>query len=250
MQKLILRQDDLSFRTREAYKILRSNIEFSGRGVRVITITSCTPNEGKSEVSFELGLSFAENNRRVLLIDADLRKSVMREHLLKGRVRYGLSNYLVGQCPIEECICETDRKNFDMILAGPVTPSPSELLGSETFDQLLQEARSRYDYVIIDSPPLGSVIDAAIVGQKSDGIALVLASGAISYRFAQRIVDQLVKAHCRILGCVLNKVDVDNRKGYYGKYYGRYYGSYYGSGDYYGQSGVQNTGSGKRNVRR
>lgn len=233
MQQLCLYHEDLSFRTREAYKTLRSNIEFSGKDVRTITVTSCTQNEGKSEITFELSRSFAQNNNRVLLIDADLRRSVMREHIRSGKVRYGLANYLVGQCSMEDTICVTDEKGFDIILAGPPTPTPSELLNSDAFTQLLAKAREQYDYVIIDSPPLGSVIDSAIIGKKCDGTILVLASGTISYRFAQTVQNQLIKAGCRILGCVLNKVDMDGKNGYYGKYYGRYYGKYYGK---YGES--------------
>lgn len=235
MQRIVLQDDNLSFRTREAYKTLRSNIEFSGKNIRTITITSCTPNEGKSEVSFELSRSFAQNGNKVLMIDADLRKSVMREHLKSGRVRFGLSNYLVGQCSMEEATCATDEQGLDMMLAGPVTPTPSELLNSDTFTELLATAREKYDYVIVDSPPLGSVIDSAIIGKKCDGTILVLSSGTISYRFAQNVQGQLQKAGCRILGCVLNKVDMDGKKGYYGKYYGNYYGKYYGK--YYGTYG-------------
>ena len=226
MQQLYLYNDDLSFRTREAYKTLRSNIEFSGKNIRTITVTSCTPNEGKSEVSFELSRSFAQNQNHVLMIDADLRKSTMREHIRSGKVRYGLSNYLVGQCSMEDAICRTDEEGFDIMLAGPATPTPSELLNSDTFTELLKKAKEQYDYVIVDSPPLGSVIDSAIIGKKCDGTILVLSSGTISYRFAQTVQNQLVRAGCRVLGCVLNKVDMDGKKGYYGKYYGKYYEKY------------------------
>ena len=105
MQVIQIRQDDLDFRTKEAYKSLRTNIEFSGDDVKVICITSCTPNEGKSTTSFELAHSFAQSGKRTLLIDADLRKSVMRERHKKGRVRLGLTNYLVGKAPLEETMC-------------------------------------------------------------------------------------------------------------------------------------------------
>lgn len=227
MQSVVLQDDNLSFRTKEAYKTLRSNIEFSGKDIRTVMVTSCTANEGKSEVSFELARSFAQNNNRVLMIDADLRKSVIQRHLKLGKVRFGLSNFLVGQCSMEEAICRTDDASFDMILAGPVTPTPSELLNSDTFTQLLAQAREDYDYVIVDSPPLGSVIDSAIIGKKCDGTILVISSGTISYRFVQSVLDQMLKAGCRVLGCVLNKVNLDSGKGYYGKYYEKYYGKYY-----------------------
>ena len=221
MQDIILRDDNLTYRSREAYRTLRSNIEFSGKDVRTIAITSCTPNEGKSEVSFELARSFAQNNKRVLLIDADMRKSVMTAILRSGKIRYGLSNYLIRQCSLDECVCRTDLDGFYMIFSGPATPTPSELLNSDAFRELLAVSREEYDYIIVDTPPLGSVIDSAIIGKLCDGVILVLASGAISYPFAQEVEEQLVRADCHILGTVLNKVSMDGRNGYYGKYYGR-----------------------------
>ena len=222
MQDILLRDDTLSFRTREAFKTLRSNVEFSGKDVHTIAITSCTPNEGKTEVSFELARSFAQNNKRAILIDADLRKSVMTEFMKSGKIRYGLSNYLIGQCELDECICRTNEEGFYMIFSGPTTPTPSELLGSDIFRQLLAVLRRQYDYVIVDTPPLGSVIDSAIIGKVCDGVILVLSSGNISYHFAQEVEDQLVKADCHILGTVLNKVSLGSGNGYYGKYYGKY----------------------------
>lgn len=235
MQNVTLRHVDLSFRTKEAYKTLRSNIEFCGSDIRVISVTSCIPNEGKSQVSFAIAQSFAEAGRKVLMVDADLRKSVMKEHLTRARVRYGLTNYLVGQCSLDECTCETDQSGMYMILAGPSTPTPSELLSGPKFQELVEESRKRYDYVIIDTPPIGSVIDGAVVGKQCDGTILNIGCAAVSYRFAQDVVDQLKVAGCRILGCVLNKVEM-NEGSSYGKYYGKYYMKYYGKycGKYYG----------------
>lgn len=161
----------------------------------------------------------------MLLLDADLRKSVMRQRHKRGKVRLGLSNYLVGKATFEEVLCKTDIRNFYMVFSGPVPPNPSELLGNSRFAKLIEEAKNSYDCVIIDTPPLGSVIDTAVVSKFCDGAVIVIASGEISYRFARRIKEQLVVANCRILGCVLNKVNMSG-KGYYGKYYGKYYGNY------------------------
>ena len=233
MQVTQIQPVEMAFRTREAYKTLRSNIEFSGDNIRAIAITSCTPNEGKSEVSFELSRSMAQNGSRVLLIDADLRKSALHRHFVGTKPRYGLSNYLIGKCSMEDAVCRTDKDGFYTMFSGPVTPTPSELLNSERFEALLKEGKELFDYLIIDTPPLGSVIDSAIIGTRCDGTVLVIASGEISYRFAQNVHAQLKQADCRVLGCVLNKVDLAGGKGYYGKYYGRYYGKYYGS--YYGE---------------
>ena len=237
MQRIEVRSEEQDFQTKEAFNTLRTNLEFSGNNVRVICITSCTPNEGKSSVSFEIAKSFAQNGKRTLLVDADLRKSVMRTRHKKGRVRLGLTNYLAGQAELEDSICATDIKDFFMVFAGPFPPNPSELLGNERFEQLVEKARKVFDMVIIDTPPLGSVIDTAVVSRQCDGAVMVIESGSISYRFARKVKEQLAVTGCRILGCVLNKVNLSG-KGYYGKYYGNYYGKYYGK--YYGNYGEEN----------
>jgi capsular exopolysaccharide synthesis family protein len=237
MQKIVLKEELLDFRTKEAYKALRTNLEFSSSDVKIVALTSCTPNEGKSEVSYNLSKAFAENGKRVLLVDADLRKSVMRKHHKSGKVRLGLSHLLIGKSSLAEVTCETDIPNFHMIFAGPVPPNPSELLSGKYYTKFIEEASKLYDFVIIDTPPLGSVIDSAIVAKQCDGVALVIASGEVSYRFVQKVINQLRVAECKILGCILNKVDMGRKGiyGFYGKYYGKYYGRYYGK--YYGNYG-------------
>ncbi|MGN1023862.1 MAG: CpsD/CapB family tyrosine-protein kinase, partial [Lachnospiraceae bacterium] len=176
MQKVIINDVDYNFRTKEAFKTLRSNIEFSGNNVRSISVTSCIPNEGKSEVAFELARSMAQNGSSVLLIDADIRKSVMQEHFKSGKVRYGLSNYLVGLCEMDDATCETNEEGFYIMFSGPVTPTPSELLGSEQFAELLHQSLEMYDYVVVDTPPIGSVVDGLIVGRQCNGTVLTVAS--------------------------------------------------------------------------
>ena len=225
MQNIELKEEELDFRSREAFKTLRTNIDFSGEDVKVICVTSCTPNEGKSNISFELAKSYAQMGKKVLLLDADLRKSVMRQRHKKGKVRLGLVNYLAGKAPFEDALCTTDVKNLRMVFSGPVPPNPSELLGNRRFQSMIEEARKEYDMVIIDTPPLGSVIDTAVVSKCCDGAIIVIASGTNSYHFVRKVKEQLDVAGCRILGCVLNKVDMSG-KGYYGKYYGQYYGNY------------------------
>ena len=229
MQTIELKQETQDFRTKEAFKTLRANVEFSGEDVHVICVTSCTPNEGKSSVSYEMARSFAQSGKKTILIDADLRKSVMRSRHKKGKVRYGLTNYLAGKAELDAAICETDAPNFHLLFAGPVPPNPSELLGGNRFQTMVRTARQKYDIVIIDTPPLGSVIDTAIVSKCCDGVIIIIESGAISYRFAKRVKEQLTLTGCKILGCVLNKVNMSG-KGYYGKYYGKYYGNY-GNGE-------------------
>lgn len=225
MQVIELKHNELDFRSREAFKMLRSNVEFSGEDIKVICITSCIQSEGKSSISFELAKSYAQMDKKVLLLDADFRKSVMRRFHKRGKVRLGLTNCLVGKAEFEDAICSTDVEGLHILFSGPVPPNPSELLSGKRFQDLLEKVREDYDMIIIDTPPLGSVIDAAIVAQYCDGALLIIASSAVSYRFARRIKEQLQMTGCPILGCVLNKVKL-NEKGYYGKYYGEYYQSY------------------------
>lgn len=228
MQQIELKKNELDYKSKEAYKTLRTNVEFSGDNIKVVAVTSCTPNEGKSSIAYELAASFAQNGKKVLLIDADLRKSVLIRKHFKGKVRYGLVHYLVGKYPFDDVCCETNIKNLYITFAGPVPPNPSELLGNQRFKTMLEEAKQEYDMVVVDTPPLGSVIDSAIVAKECDGVMLVIVSGEISYRFAQKVKEQLEKSECRILGCILNKVDMSKggKYGYYGKYYGKYYGNY------------------------
>ena len=220
----------LDFKSSEAYKILRTNIEFCGNDVKVIVITSCRPAEGKSSVSFNLAIAMAESGKKVVFIDADLRKSVIVGRYRVSKATEGLSNYLCGQRELDKVIYTASEKNLDFIFSGPVPPNPAELLGNDLFKDMIKALREEYDYVIIDTPPLGAVIDSAIIAKESDGSIIVVEANKVDYKFVQRVTEQLSKSNSRILGAILNKVDMST-KGYYGKYYGSYYGGYYG---YYG----------------
>ena len=233
---------ELDYRVNEAYKSLRTNVQFSGTDVQVIDFTSCTPNEGKSSVSFNLAVSFADSGKRVVMIDADMRKSVLAGRYKVGGVEAGLAHYLSGQKTLDEVCLKTDIEGMDIIFSGPFVPNPAELLESQNFHDLVQYCREHYEYVLIDTPPLGSVIDSAIVAKECDGAIIVIEADAVSYRFVQNVKNQLAKSDVKILGTVLNKVPMGNGKYGYGKYgkygYGKYgkYGEY---GDYgaYGHDG-------------
>lgn len=228
MQTIVFsKPENMDFHGKEAYKTLRTNIEFAGEDVKVISVTSCMPNEGKSSVTMNLALSLVEAGKSVLFVDADMRKSTLAGRYKIKNAKRGLSHYLSGQCSMDEVISITNVEKFHMVVSGPLPPNPSELLQSKRFKGFIEEMRKVYDYIVVDCPPIGSVVDGLIVGRISDGVAIVIASGAISYKFAQKIKKQLENAECRILGVVLNKVDLKGR-GYYGKYYGKYYyGEYY-----------------------
>ena len=201
----------------EAIKTLRTNIQFTGKNVKTIMFTSCFPNEGKSDVTFQLCQEIGNMGKRVLLIDADIRKSAyVSRYRIKQKVN-GLSQYLSGQLAKEFLIYQTNFLNVDIIFAGPMAPNPSELLEEPAFHELLTEIREYYDYIIIDTPPVGSVIDAAITAKESDGAVLVIESERVSYKVAQKVKEQMEKTGCKLLGVVLNKVNIEKNK-YYGKY--------------------------------
>ncbi len=211
----------------EAFKTLRANIEFYSDNVKVICITSVFPGDGKSTVSYHLARAFAETGKKTLLIDADLRKSVLRKMVWKsGDPGQGLSYYLSGRRKYEETICRTDLRTLDIVFAGQFPPNPSELLGGRQFAGMIEQAKKEYAVIIIDTPPMGSVIDAAVAAKVCDGSVLVIKDGAVSFRMAQRSKSQLEAAKTPILGCVLNEVDLSSNR-YYGRYYKTYYGNYY-----------------------
>ena len=225
MIEVTLKLNEEDYRSNEAYKSLRTNIEFAGPENRVLAFTSCTENEGKSSVSLMLAKSLTETGKKVLFIDADLRKSVLFGKQKKAQKIKGLSHLLSGQAELKEVVCNTEYEGLHIIFAGPVPPNPAELAGGKRFESLVEQAREQYDYVIVDTPPLGSVIDAVIIARVCDATVLIVAANTVGYKFAQKVKAQLEQAQCKILGVVLNKVDMKTDR-YYGRYYGKYYGEY------------------------
>lgn len=241
MTQIRLKEEQMDSRLSEAFKSLRTNIQFCGMDKKVIMLTSCIASEGKSSISLHLAMSLAELGKRTVLIDADLRKSVLVGRIAGGKEGYfGLSHYLTGMATAEDVVCATNIPGLHLVYAGPFPPNPAELLSGTLFQELVKTLRETYDYVIVDTAPLGTVIDAAVVARVCDGAVLVVEAGKINYTFAQETKEQLEKSGVPVLGVVLNKVDL-NKPGYgkYGKY-GKYYG--YGYGDYYGDDCGRNTG--------
>ena len=232
MEKIIFENlKQLDFKINEAFKRVRTNITFSGENIKAIALTSSAPNEGKTEVSFNIARSFAEDRKKVLYIDADIRKSVLLARYGVDKETKGLSHYLSGQAKLEEVIYDTNVDNLHTIFTGTKAPNPAELLGSEKFGRMIEKLKEDYDYIIIDCPPLGSVIDAVLVAKVCDGSILVVESDYMSYKVVQNVKKQLETGGCKILGAILNKVP-NSGKGYYG-YYKGYYGYYdsYGYGE-------------------
>lgn len=149
-----------------------------------------------------------------------------------GNVKLGLTSFLVGKEKIMDVLTETDMKNLFVIYAGYVPPNPSELLASNAFKSLIEAARKTFDLVIIDTPPIGSAIDGAVVAKQCDGAVVVIKQASISYKLAKSVKQQLDSIGVRVLGAVLNQVGAKST-GFYGSYYSKYYGSQYGS--YYGK---------------
>ena len=213
------------FFIQEAYKVLRSNIQFCGQNTRVIAITSCYENEGKTSISLYLGKSFAELDKKVLVVDADMRKSVILGRNTTSKNAKGLSELLTGLANIEECIYDTQYKNLNIIFAGQYPPNPVELLSSSNFSEFINEMREKYDYVIVDLPPLGVVIDAAVVAPQCDGVALVISNDTVKYSAAQDVIAQLKTSKSKILGVIKNNT-IGRKKAYYRRGYSRYYSRY------------------------
>lgn len=217
-----------SFLESESYKKLRTNVQFSGKEMKVIAITSSVPNEGKTEISFKLAWSLAETEKKTLYLDADLRNSTfLTKHDIHTELK-GLAHYLVGENSLDEVIVKTQNPYLDVMPAGAFPPNPSELLSQDAYKELISSLRGKYDYVIIDTPPTGLVVDGVLASSAADGVIVVISSGKISSKIVNGTIAELKKADCKILGCILNKCGQGSKYGGYGYGYG--YGYRYGYG--------------------
>lgn len=238
MQELILEEKTtLSPVMKEIYRRLRTNLEFTGIENKVICLTSCMENDGKSSVSFNLAKILAENDKRVLFIDADMRNSVLTKRTGIPDDLKGLSHYLAGKNAASEVIYATNHKNFYVIPTGRFPKNPTELLNKPAYEVLIEGMKQTFDYVIIDTPPLGSVVDAALIAKSADASVLVISANAVSRRMANSVKEQLINANPNFLGVILNKADEGTKHYGYGKRYGSKYGYGYGYGRY-GQNPV------------
>lgn len=210
------------FHIRESYRTLRTNIEFTGLDNRVIAVTSSNPEDGKSSTSLNLANAFAQNGKRVVLIDADLRKSMLINSQSRSVVS-GLSHYLSGMASVDEIISGSDIENLYVITTGKFPPNPTELLSKDSFKTLLDQLRQEFDYVIVDTPPLGAVIDAAIVAKYCDASLLVVSSNTTTAKRVKTTIKQLTTANPNFLGVVLSKFDVNEARYYGGEKYYKYY---------------------------
>ncbi len=231
-----------NFFVREAYKTLRTNVSFAlteEEKCKVIVVTSSHQGEGKSITTLNLAISYAMTDRKVLVIDCDLRRPKVAG-LLEINSKVGLTNLIMNHELKDEAIVHTSVKGLDVILSGDIPPNPSELLGSPRMQIIINEMREKYDYIFIDSPPVNMVTDAVILAPESDGVLFLVRANHSERGSVIHAVEQLQYAKAKILGFVLNDVNVEKTHYGYGKYkykgymrYGRYgYGGYrrYGYG--------------------
>jgi capsular exopolysaccharide synthesis family protein len=201
----------------EAFRTIRTNFTFSeaGRDVRSLVVTSATPEEGKSLVSLNLAVSMGRAGKRVLLVDADLRRPRLHR-AFEVTAEEGLSSVLVGARQLDELVLPTRADNVWLLPCGLIPPNPVELLASERMPECLRAALARFDLVLIDSPPVGVVSDACVLATQADRVVFVVRSFKAHRGLCRRAAAQLAAVGARIAGCVVNHCDV--RADRYGQY--------------------------------
>lgn len=209
----------------EAYRGIRTSILFSSpdKAPQIILVSSAGPLEGKSLTSANLAVTMAQSGGNVVLVDCDMRKPTAHK-LFKVSREKGLSSLLVGACPFEEAVIRTEVPNLDAIPCGPIPPNPSELLGSVRMNKLLELLRKKYSRIIIDSPPLTAVTDAVVLAKQADGVLVVVRAGDTPREIIKNGLAQIRSVNARILGVILNGVDMGREGYYYYQYYYYYYG--------------------------
>lgn len=208
----------------EAYRTLRTNIQFSSldEKMRVILITSSIPGEGKTTTSCNLAAIMASAGHKTLLIDCDLRRpSVHKKFEVSNQI--GLSNIMVGSVSMEEAEIKTEIDNLTILTSGVIPPNPSELLASSKMKEFINALKDKFDYIIIDSPPVLMVTDAQIISRFADGCMLVVASGGVQRELSVKAKELLLQVNARLIGVILNKFDTSSKGYLYGYYKNSYY---------------------------
>ncbi|MGH4052953.1 MAG: CpsD/CapB family tyrosine-protein kinase [Clostridium sp.] len=224
LKKLITLKNPKS-RTAEAFRTLRTNIQFSSldKVVKSIAVTSSGSGEGKSTVMSNLAITMAESGMKVILVDCDLRKpSVHKKMGITNST--GLTNVLVQGVSKDDCLVKTDINNLSVLTSGPVPPNPAELLGSKKMRDFIEDLKKEYDLILIDAPPVLAVTDAQILSTIVDGVIFVASYGEAQKNALVDAKNLIEKVGGKILGIVFNKVP-EAVSGYHGKYYKGYYGN-------------------------
>lgn len=220
----------------EAINTICTNLSFSGRNCKRIAFTSYMAGAGKTYISLNVLYNLAKRGKHVLLIDADLRRSniVSRLRMETEGEMLGLAHYLAGHCNLDDCIYETNMYGACIMPAGRDITSPMTLIDTPYFGEMLDHLAAQFDLILVDTPPVGLVIDAAEIARRCDGCVLVVNYNTTRRRELVEAKNQMEQSGCPILGCVINKVTFESlsAKKYYNK---SYYNHYYKSG-YYGKS--------------
>lgn len=203
----------------ETYRILRTNLQYSSfdNEIKTVLITSSEPGEGKSTTSGNLAISFAQAEKRTIIVDCDLRKPSLHKKFKISNLN-GLSDVLIGKEKLEEAIHRFNDK-MDILTSGKIPPNPSEMLGSKAMERLIEVLKEKYDIIILDSAPLQAVTDAQILATKADGVILVVKAEATKKESVIQAKNLLDKVGAKILGTVLNGAESTKKKYYY--YYGQ-----------------------------
>jgi capsular exopolysaccharide synthesis family protein len=207
----------------EAYRAFRTSLLLaSATSPKVIVITSSFAREGKTTTSVNLATVLAQMGKPVLLVDADLRRPRLQK-VFTGKMNLGLVNYLAANIPFDDVIQTTEVPNLSVVLSGPIPPNPSELLASDRMKHIIEEVRSRFAYVIFDSPPVLAVTDAIVLAASADGVVLCVHGGQTPRELVQRSAEKLRQANIPVLGAILNNLDLHQ----YGYTYRKSYYDYY-----------------------
>ncbi|HHA7318777.1 TPA: polysaccharide biosynthesis tyrosine autokinase CpsD, partial [Streptococcus pneumoniae] len=210
MPTLEIAQKKLEFvkKAEEYYNALCTNIQLSGDKLKVISVTSVNSGEGKTTTSVNIARSFARAGYKTLLIDGDIRNSVMSGFFKSREKITGLTEFLSGTADLSHGLCDTNIENLFVVQSGTVSPNPIALLQSKNFNDMIETLRKYFDYIIVDTAPIGIVIDAAIITQKCDASILVTATGEVNKRDVQKAKQQLEQTGKLFLGVVFNKLDI------------------------------------------
>ena len=225
-QKKIMWPEDLPFNASESIYQLRTGILYSSKDVKTIVVTSAFENQGKSFISFHLAYSLSQVGKRVLLVDTDMRKSVLQRRMGLEGVKLGLSEYLSGNAELGQVIYDVGIPNMHVLFSGKLVPNASALLSAKWLENLCTEVRDSYDYIIFDTPPICVVGDAAIVASFCDGALLVVENGVTKKKTLAQMKSEMDKVGANVIGVVQNMVGSKKDSSYYGKgNYGYYYGN-------------------------